>query len=148
MNIENYLNKPFKHKSWFTKLDEKTGLSETSNKLALMYFASCSDFILNIKETAILYTGKEKGRATGKIRIQYFKFLRKLINESLKLASENIKRNLKKDFGYISYNTYNINIIIVVKYFNNKPSIYIYFEDYLKRFANETYLDFKEKYSL
>ena len=132
MNIQNYLNKPFIHKSWFTKLDPKTGLSETSNKLALMYFASCSDFILNIRETAILYTGKERGSARGKIRIKYFKFLRKLIDESVKLAKENINRNLNKDFGFICYNTFNINIIVVVKYYNNKPSISIYFEDYLK----------------
>ncbi|WP_064967626.1 hypothetical protein [Tenacibaculum ovolyticum] len=148
MNIQNYLNKPFTHKNWFTNLDDKTGFPETTNKEALMYFASCSDFILNKRETAILYTGKEKGRAIGKIRVVYFKFLRKLINEGLELAKENIKHNLKNNFGFTFYNAHNINIIVIVKYYHDKPSISIYFEDYLKKFANKTYKDYKELYSL
>lgn len=154
MNISNYLNKPFIHHAWFTKIDPNTGLPEISNKLALMYFAASGDFILNTKETAILYTGKEHGSARGKIRIQYFKYLKNLIAQTKLIAIDKAEHSKQQNFGFIHLSKDQIAIIATVKYYNSslnpspKPYYSFYFVDYLKKFAPSTYKALQREFSL
>lgn len=139
LTLENYLNKPFLHGSWFTKIDEATGEPETSNKHALMYFASCGDFKLNNDESAIVYTGREGGSCTGAKRVFYFKQLQQRVKKAKekgkklakKYASEYTKENYKFYFEYSG-------LLICVNFWNKENYfITVHFSEYLEKHCND-----------
>ena len=75
-NNTEILDTLFRHKNWFVSLNKETEKYEPylTKKLALQYFASCSDFI---NDNGVLrYTGREKGSyRMNEKEIQYFKEL-------------------------------------------------------------------------
>jgi len=91
-NNTEILDTLFRHKNWFVSLNKETEKYEPylTKKLALQYFASCSDFI---NDNGVLrYTGREKGSyRMNQKEIQYFKEL--LIQEEE--AKEEAKKHIE-----------------------------------------------------
>jgi hypothetical protein len=120
--MENFLNQPFKHSSWFVKQNKETGNYEPylTNKLAIQYFASCGDFCLNGAENAVIYTGREGGQFTGKQKIDYFKELSLKVKKAKEKAKIEAKK-LSKENNTLNY--IDNDMLVVIKYWSEKYSL-------------------------
>lgn len=146
------LDTQFKHKNWFVKLNKETNTYEPylTKKLALQYFASCSDFIND--NGVIRYTGREKGSyRMNQKENQYFDQLLIQKNEAIEEAKKHIeslkilvsKENNKAEKNFLFKNC----IVNVRIYFGSDSAWYgVDFIDYIAAHGGQTKETLKRLY--